>query len=429
MVRHAGTMLGLLLLWATAGFAGVELDTNGDGKIDDLLLPSTITRDSELSAGLAGKQNTLGFTPEDAAHKGQANGYAGLGADGKVPAGQLPASTGTDDQTASEVPATPWGSYTAINVQALMLEVDTALRALVGGGGSMTWPGSAGVAVYGGSNAWGSSLLVGSGANNLVQLNGSAQLPAVSAALLTNFPILNQNTTGTAAGLTAQYINWESASGGSSIGNKPTLGTASALNVGTAAGNIVQLDSSGALPAVSAANLTNLPSASLPSWLPSTGPTADNQIIQATAAGSSGWTDVFDGLINDAGTGTDDLLSAAEITSRMTSKMAAPGPIGSVTPNTAAFTVVTAASFDTSAPATGETGEIGLQEDPANGNNTITLKAPANLASDVILTLPAGVAPASATATGTPGQWWYDANYWYVCVATNTWVRAPLATW
>lgn len=70
-----------------------------------------------------------------------------------------------------------------------------------GSGGSMTWPSSAGVAVYGGSSAWGTSLTVGTSANNLVQLNGSGQLPAVSAALLTNFPTLNQNTTGTAGGL------------------------------------------------------------------------------------------------------------------------------------------------------------------------------------------------------------------------------------
>lgn len=36
------------------------------------------------------KQNSLGFTPENVANKGVANGYAGLGADGKVPASQLP---------------------------------------------------------------------------------------------------------------------------------------------------------------------------------------------------------------------------------------------------------------------------------------------------------------------------------------------------
>lgn len=56
-------------------------------------------------------------------------------------------------------------------------------------------------------SAWGTSYTVGTSANNLVQLNGSAQLPAVSAALLTNFPTLNQNTTGTAAALAANGTN------------------------------------------------------------------------------------------------------------------------------------------------------------------------------------------------------------------------------
>jgi hypothetical protein len=37
-------------------------------------------------------------------------------------------------------------------------------------------------------------------------------------------------------------------------------------------------------------------------------------------------------------------------------------------------------------------------------------------------------APASATATGKAGQIGYDATHIYVCIATNTWVRATLAT-
>jgi hypothetical protein len=37
-------------------------------------------------------------------------------------------------------------------------------------------------------------------------------------------------------------------------------------------------------------------------------------------------------------------------------------------------------------------------------------------------------APASATATGKTGQIAYDATHIYVCIATNTWVRATLAT-
>ncbi|MCC5631697.1 hypothetical protein LC613_28685 [Nostoc sphaeroides CHAB 2801] len=38
-------------------------------------------------------------------------------------------------------------------------------------------------------------------------------------------------------------------------------------------------------------------------------------------------------------------------------------------------------------------------------------------------------APASATATGTLGEIRYDANYMYVCTATNTWKRSALTTW
>jgi hypothetical protein len=37
--------------------------------------------------------------------------------------------------------------------------------------------------------------------------------------------------------------------------------------------------------------------------------------------------------------------------------------------------------------------------------------------------------PASATAAGTAGQVAYDANYFYFCIAVNTWRRIALATW
>jgi hypothetical protein len=55
--------------------------------------------------------------------------------------------------------------------------------------------------------------------NNKLDPNGSATN-------LTGFPILNQNTTGTAAGLTAQYIDWNASSGGASIKNKPAIPSA-----------------------------------------------------------------------------------------------------------------------------------------------------------------------------------------------------------
>lgn len=45
-------------------------------------------------------------------------------------------------------------------------------------------------------------------------------------------------------------------------------------------------------------------------------------------------------------------------------------------------------------------------------------------------TAPALVAaPASATSTGVVGQVSFDAQYFYVCVNTNTWKRVALATW
>ena len=40
-----------------------------------------------------------------------------------------------------------------------------------------------------------------------------------------------------------------------------------------------------------------------------------------------------------------------------------------------------------------------------------------------------GTAPATATSTGTAGDVRYDADYIYICVATNTWKRALLLTW
>lgn len=38
-------------------------------------------------------------------------------------------------------------------------------------------------------------------------------------------------------------------------------------------------------------------------------------------------------------------------------------------------------------------------------------------------------APTTATSTGTSGEIRYDADYVYICTATNTWVRTPLTSW
>ena len=56
---------------------------------------------------------------------------------------------------------------------------------------------------------------------------GNPAAPVWDTIQAADVPTLNQITTGTAAGLTSQYIDWNASSGGASIANKPTLGTAS----------------------------------------------------------------------------------------------------------------------------------------------------------------------------------------------------------
>ena len=44
-------------------------------------------------------------------------------------------------------------------------------------------------------------------------------------------------------------------------------------------------------------------------------------------------------------------------------------------------------------------------------------------------TTASGSAPASATSTGSAGTIAYDANYVYICIATNTWKRVAISSW
>ena len=72
---------------------------------------------------------------------------------------------------------------------------------------------------------------------------------------------------------------------------------------------------------------------------------------------------------------------------------------------------------------------------PDAPNNIISVAAVVNAATNgTILVRPTiediwqGV-PATATSPGRKGDNAFDANYFYVCVATNTWKRTPLTTW
>jgi len=48
---------------------------------------------------------------------------------------------------------------------------------------------------------------------------------------------------------------------------------------------------------------------------------------------------------------------------------------------------------------------------------------------DVAAVLAWTTVPASSSAAGTAGQISYDADYFYLCVATNSWKRVPIADW
>lgn len=72
---------------------------------------------------------------------------------------------------------------------------------------------------------------------------------------------------------------------------------------------------------------------------------------------------------------------------------------------------------------------------PDAPNNVISVAAVVNAANNgTILVRPSiediwQAVPATATSAGRKGDNAFDASYFYVCVATNTWKRTPLTTW
>jgi hypothetical protein len=132
------------------------------------------------------------------------------------------------------------------------------------------------------------ALDVGTTALKVVQLDASARLPAVDGSQLTNLPsapvtsvagktgavtltasdisgLATVATTGAYSDLSGKPTLATVATTGaySDLSGKPTLGTAAALDVGTTALKVVQLDASAKLPAVDGSQLTNLSTGSL----------------------------------------------------------------------------------------------------------------------------------------------------------------------
>mgnify|MGYP000159179471 CR=1 FL=1 len=114
------------------------------------------------------------------------------------------------------------------------------------------------------------ALDVGTSPNNVVQLNGSAQLPAVDGSLLTNITadisgasigdLSDVTITAAATGEVLRYNGTAWVDAQLDYADITGLGTAAAEDVGTSAGNVVQLDGTGKLPAVDGSLLTGVTS-------------------------------------------------------------------------------------------------------------------------------------------------------------------------
>ena len=117
-----------------------------------------------------------------------------------------------------------------------------------------------------------------------------------------------------------------------------------------------------------------------------------------------------DGRYNQVRFVCDDVANAAPAHSLL---------LGTGTVTASALTAFTAGS---TAPATSVVApKAHAASHATGGGDAITPTA--------IGAVPLVSAPASAGATGTAGQIAYDATHIYVCVTTNTWVRADLTTW
>jgi hypothetical protein len=164
---------------------------------------------------------------------------------GQIAGSQVPTLNQNTSGTAANLSGTPaLPNGTTATTQTTgddSTDLATDAFVLANAGGSMSWPSAAGVANYAGSDAWGTSYGVGTSDNDLVQLTSAGALPAVSAANLTNFPTLNQSTTGNAATATAlaatpsQCSSGEFATGIAASGNA-NCGTPSGAGTVTSVG-------------------------------------------------------------------------------------------------------------------------------------------------------------------------------------------------
>lgn len=162
-------------------------------------------------------------------------------------------------------------------------------------------------------------LEVGTGPDQLVQIDVNGRLPAIDGSQLLNLPSSgggggggsgNVNASGTPTN--GQLVRWTNASTIEGVNNIPSslvtgLGSSATLNVGTGPSNVVQLDLSGRLPAVDGSLLTNLPANVL-----KTGTPTNTQFARWTNSNTLEGVNLTTAMVTDFTTATSgDLIRQA----------------------------------------------------------------------------------------------------------------------
>ena len=127
------TTLATVTQGTGSSFVKITLDTKGRVTGNTAVGASDIT-------------TALNYTPENAANKGVANGYAGLGSDGKVPAGQLPSYV---DDILEYVNLASFPGYPSTGGETGKIYVDLSTNKIY------RWSGSAYVEVSSAGVSWG----------------------------------------------------------------------------------------------------------------------------------------------------------------------------------------------------------------------------------------------------------------------------------
>ncbi len=238
------------------------------------------------------------------------------------------AFTDTDDQSAAEVTVTPTGNLTANDVQAALVELQTDIDGATGDMQQATYDANADGTVDDAASLNGAT--VGTGANQIVQLDGVGALPAVDGSNLTGIATTNfsgaltGDVTGTQGATVVSIVGGETAAnvaaataavnGATSLDTDATDDITTA-DVGTAANQIVQLDGAGALPAVDGSNLTGITTTNFSGALTgdvtgTQGATVVSNVGGETAANVAAATAVVNGATSLDTDATDDITTA-----------------------------------------------------------------------------------------------------------------------